>query len=63
MFSEESPHGGDSVENTQYIIFNIKRKITLNYPKSTARVFFQGTQGRVRDSHGKRAMRVRATLT
>ena len=29
-------HGGDSNEYTQYTIFNIKMKITLNYPKSEA---------------------------
>ena len=33
MFSLESPHRGDSNEYTQYAIFNIKKKITLNYPK------------------------------
>ena len=33
MFSLESPRVGDSNENTQYTIFNIKRKITLNYPR------------------------------
>ena len=34
MFSLELPHQGDSNEYTQYTIFNIKKKITLNYPKS-----------------------------
>ena len=33
VFSSESPHRGDSNEYTQYIIFNIKKKIALNYPK------------------------------
>ena len=33
MFSLESPHRGDSNEYTQHIIINIKKKITLNYPK------------------------------
>ena len=33
MFSLESPHRGDSNEYTQYTIINIKKKITLNYPK------------------------------
>ena len=37
-------HGGDSNENTQYTIFDIKKKITLNYPESAAMEFFQGTQ-------------------
>ena len=32
----ESPHRGDSNEFTQYTIFNIKKKMTLNYPKFTA---------------------------
>ena len=39
MFSLELPHRGDSNEYTQYTIFNIKKKITLNYPKSTAMGF------------------------
>ena len=34
MFSLESPHRGDSNENTKYTIFNTKKKITQNYPKS-----------------------------
>ena len=40
MFSLESPHQGDSDEYKQYTIFNIKKKITLNYPKSVAMRFF-----------------------
>ena len=40
VFSLESPRRGDSNEYTQYTIFNIKRKITLNYPKSAAMGFF-----------------------
>ena len=41
--------------------FNMKKKNTLNYPKSAAiRIFFQGTQERVRNSRGKRAISVRA---
>ena len=36
MFSLESPHRGDSNRYTQYSGFNIKKKITLNYPKSAA---------------------------
>ena len=40
MFSLESPHRGDSNEYTQYIIFNMNRKNTLNYPKSAAMGFF-----------------------
>ena len=39
-FSSESLHGVDSNEYTQYTIFKIKKKITLNYPKSAAENFF-----------------------
>ena len=61
MFSLESPHRGDSTENTQYTIFKKKNENTLNYPKSAAEeLFFQGTQERVRNSRGKRAISVRA---
>ena len=61
IFSLESPHRGDSKEYTQLTIFNMKRKITLNYPKSAALGYFQGTQERARNSHGKQAISVRAT--
>ena len=40
MFSLESPHRGDSNENTQYTIFNVNKTNTLNYPKSAAMGFF-----------------------
>ena len=40
MFSLESPHGGNSNEYIQYTIFNIKKKNTLNYPKSAAVGYF-----------------------
>ena len=40
LFSLESPQRGDSNEYTQYTIFNIEKKITLNYPKSAAMGFF-----------------------
>ena len=40
VFSLESPHRGDSNDYTQYTIFNIKRKIDLNYLKSAAVGFF-----------------------
>ena len=40
VFSLESPHQGDSTEYKQYIIFNIEKKITVNYYKSAALVFF-----------------------
>ena len=36
MFSLESLHRDDSNEYTQYTIFNIKKKITLNCLKSAA---------------------------
>ena len=43
MLSLESPHRGDSNEYTQYSIFHIKKKITLNYCKSAAMSFcFKG---------------------
>ena len=40
MFSLVSPHRGDSNEYTQYTIFNMNKKNTLNYPKSAALGFF-----------------------
>ena len=60
VLSLESPHQGDSNEYTQYTICNMKRKNTLNYPKTAALWIFQGTQKRVRNSRGKRAISVRA---
>ena len=60
VFSLESPHRGDSNEYTQYTIYNIKKKITLNLTKSAATGFFLGTQQRVRNSRGKRAISARA---
>ena len=57
MFSLEPPHRGDSNKNTQYTIFNIKKKITLNYPDSAVMGFLQETQHR-----GKQAFSVRATI-
>ena len=54
----ELPHQGDSNEYTQYTIFNIHKKITLNCPKSAAMEFFQGTQERVQNSRCKRAISV-----
>ena len=39
VFSLESPHRGDSNEYIQYSIFNIRKKIILNYPKSAAMGF------------------------
>ena len=43
------------------LFFNVKKKITLNNPKSAARGFFLGTKERVRNNRGKRAISVRAT--
>ena len=40
VYSLESPHRGDSNEYTQYTIFNIEKKITLNCPKSAAVGFY-----------------------
>ena len=42
MLSLESPHRGDSNENTKYTIFNIIKKIILNYPKLQLWGFSQG---------------------
>ena len=39
VFSLESPHGGYSNEYTQYTIFNITKKVKLNYPKSAVMEF------------------------
>ena len=40
---------------------NMKKKINLNKPKSASMGFFQGTQERVRNRRGKRAIGVQAT--
>ena len=40
MFTLESPHRDDSNEYTQYTIFNMNKKSTLNHPKSAAMGFF-----------------------
>ena len=61
MFSLELPHRGDSNDYTQYTSFVIRKKITQDYPKSAAMGFFLGTQERVRNNRGKRAISVRAT--
>ena len=36
LVSLDSPQRGDSNEYTQYTIFNIKKIITQNYPRSAA---------------------------
>ena len=62
MFSLESPRRGDySNECTLYTISNIKKKIALNYPKTAGDGIFPRAKERVRNSHGKRAISVRAT--
>ena len=50
-----------STHNTPFSIFKKKKKLTLNYPKSSAMGFFLGTQERVQNNRGKRAISVRAT--
>ena len=40
MFSLELPRRGDSNEYTQYTLFNLTKKISLNYSKSAAMGFF-----------------------
>ena len=48
--------------STHNIPFSIyEKEIDLNYLKSAAMGFFVGTQAQVRNSHGKRAISVRAT--
>ena len=66
MFSLESPHRGDSNEYTQHTIINIKRKLPEIIPSiliSAAMGFSLGTQERVRNSRGKRAIGVRAIFS
>ena len=56
---KESPNRGDSNESIQYSIFNkkIKKKTSLYIvPNLQLRDFFQGTQERVRNNRGKRAI-------
>ena len=47
--------------STHNILFQYKKKITLNYPKFAGKGFFLRTQERVRNNRGKRAIGVRAT--
>ena len=42
VFTLESPHRGDSNETTQYTIFNMNKKNTLNYPSAAMGFFFKG---------------------
>ena len=61
VFTLESSHRGDSNEYTQYTIFQYEKE---KHPKlfqiCSYGIFFQGTQERVRKSHGKQAISVRA---
>ena len=62
VFSLESPQRGDSNEYTQYTISQYKKE---NHPKLSQickyRICSKGTQERVRNSLGKRAISVPAT--
>ena len=61
MFSLESPYRGDSNVYTQFYHFqNKKRKLHLIILNLRLWDFFIGTPERVRNSRGKRAIRVRA---
>ena len=61
VFILESSQWGDSNEYTQYTIFNMNNKNTPKLSKICSfGLFFQGTQERVRNSRGKRAISVRA---
>ena len=60
VLSLESPHWGDSNEYTQYTFFNIKKENHTKFSNLHLREFFLGTQERVGNSHGKRAISVRA---
>ena len=62
VFWLESPRRGDSNENTHHTIIIIKKK--ENHPKWSKialECFWLGTQQRVRNIRGKRAISVRAT--
>ena len=65
VFSLESPHRGDSNDDTQHTIINIKKKITLNNTKYNKvcryGIILLGTQELVRNSRGKRPISVRTT--
>ena len=62
LFSLESPPRGDSNEYTQNTISQYEKEnhLTLSQICSYG-IFFQGTQERVRKSHGKQAISVSAT--
>ena len=60
VFSLESPHQGDSNEYTQYTIFNMSKKNTLDYPRSAAMGLVIRDSRTSSDSRGKQAISVRA---
>ena len=60
VFSLESPHQGDSNDYTQCTIFNMNKKNTLIFPNLQSWNLFNGTQERVQNRQGKKAIRVRA---
>ena len=63
LFSLESPHRGDSNEYTQYTISQYeKEKSPYIFPNLQLWGLFQGTQERVRNSRGKRAIRSSTVL-
>ena len=61
VFSLESPHRGTvmSAHKIPFSIFDMNN--TLYYPRSAILGFFQRTHEKVRNSHGKKAISVRAT--
>ena len=63
VFSLELPHRGNSNEYDEVILMstqNIPFSTPENIPNLLLWEFFQGTQERVRNSRGKRAISVRA---
>ena len=63
MISIESPHKRDFYKYTQYTIFNIRRKIDLNYLKSAVMGFFPRDSSMSSKQPCKRAISVRAIDT
>ena len=53
VFSLDSPHWGDYNEYTQYTIFNMNKKNTLNYPKFAAMGFVPRDSRMSSKSRGK----------
>ena len=49
----ESPHRGDSNEHTHYTIIIIKKKITLDYPKSADIVWGQIRETVLKNEYAK----------